>query len=70
MKLQFLLDAISPVRVLGATDKEIHAIHFDSRKVAEGDLFVAQAGTSVDGHAFIAQCAAKGAAAIVLSNAD
>lgn len=70
MKLQFLLDAISPVRVLGATDKEIHAIHFDSRKVVEGDLFVAQAGTSVDGHAFIAQCAAKGAAAIVLSNAD
>ena len=68
MKLQELLNAITPVRVLGATDKEVHAIHFDSRKVGEGDLFVAQAGTAVDGHGFIAQCAEKGASAVVLSN--
>lgn len=68
MKLQELLNAISPVRVLGATDKEVHAIHFDSRKVGEGDLFVAQAGTAVDGHGFIEQCVGKGAAAVVLSN--
>jgi len=70
MKLQELLNAISPVRVLGATDKEVHAIHFDSRKVGESDLFVAQAGTAVDGHGFIAQCVEKGAAAVVLSKAE
>ena len=70
MKLQELLNAISPVRVLGATDKEVHAIHFDSRKVGEGDLFVAQAGTAVDGHGFIEQCVGKGAAAVVLSKAE
>ena len=70
MKLQSLLEVISPLCVVGSTDKEIHAIHFDSRKIGEGDLFVAQAGTAVDGHQFIAQCAEKGAAAIVLSNRE
>ncbi|MBR6018457.1 MAG: UDP-N-acetylmuramoyl-L-alanyl-D-glutamate--2,6-diaminopimelate ligase [Paludibacteraceae bacterium] len=69
MKLQELLTSISPLSVIGATDCEIHAIHFDSRKVAHGDLFVAQAGTAVDGHQFIAQCVEKGARAVVLSNA-
>lgn len=68
MELSVLLSAITPLRVVGATDKEVHAIHFDSRKVGEGDLFVAQAGTAVDGHQFIRQCAEKSAAAIVLSN--
>jgi UDP-N-acetylmuramoyl-L-alanyl-D-glutamate--2,6-diaminopimelate ligase len=70
MKLQSLLEVISPLCVVGSTDKEIHAIHFDSRKIGDGDLFVAQAGTAVDGHQFIAQCAEKGAAAIVLSNRE
>ncbi|MBQ2541385.1 MAG: UDP-N-acetylmuramoyl-L-alanyl-D-glutamate--2,6-diaminopimelate ligase [Paludibacteraceae bacterium] len=70
MKLQSLLEVISPLCVVGSTDKEIHAIHFDSRKIEDGDLFVAQAGTAVDGHQFIAQCAEKGAAAIVLSNRE
>lgn len=70
MNLNVLLSALSPLRVLGATDKEVHAIHFDSRRIGPNDLFVAQAGTAVDGHQFIGQCAEKGAAAIVLSNAD
>lgn len=68
MILNDLLTSITPLRVIGDTNKDITAIQFDSRKVEAGNLFVAQAGTAVDGHQFIASCVEKGAAAIVLSN--
>ena len=68
MTLSELLKAIEPIEVVGSTDKEIHGIHFDSRKIEQGDLFVAQVGTAVDGHTFIDGCVAKGASAIVLSD--
>ena len=68
MILSELLTAIKPIEVIGSTDKEIRGIHFDSRKIGQGDMFVAQVGTAVDGHTFIDGCVAKGAAAVVLSN--
>lgn len=68
MILKDLLTSITPLRVIGDTNKDITAIQFDSRKVEAGNLFVAQAGTAVDGHQFIASCVEKGASAIVLSN--
>ncbi len=68
MILSELLKAVKPIEVIGSTDKEINGIHFDSRKVGQGDLFVAQVGTAVDGHTFIDGCVAKGAAAVVLSD--
>ena len=70
MILSELLKAIQPVQILGATNLDVHAIQFDSRKVEAGDLFVAQAGTAVDGHTFIAVCVEKGASVIVLDNPD
>ena len=70
MLLSELLQVIKPIEVVGATDREIKGIHFDSRKIGEGDLFVAQVGTAVDGHTFIDGCVAKGAAAIVLSKRE
>ena len=68
MILKELLTAIKPIEVVGSTDVEIKGIHFDSRKIGAGDLFVAQVGTAVDGHTFIDGCVAKGAAAVVLSD--
>ena len=68
MLLQELIQAIQPIEVVGSTNIAIRNIHFDSRQIEEGDLFVAQMGTAVDGHHFIEGCAAKGAAAVVLSN--
>ena len=68
MKLSDLLQDIAIVRTIGETDREVTGIQFDSRKVEAGNLFVAQAGTAVDGHTFIEQCVAKGATAIVLDN--
>ena len=70
MQLQELLSVIEPIEVIGSIDKEIKGLHFDSRKVGEGDLFVAQVGTAVDGHTFIDGCVAKGCAAVVLSKRE
>ena len=70
MILSELLTAITPIEVVGSTEKEIRGIHFDSRKVGEGDMFVAQVGTAVDGHTFIEGCVEKGASAIVLSKRE
>ena len=68
MILRELVSVLQPIEVIGSTDKEIHNIHFDSRKVGQEDLFVAQVGTAVDGHTFIDGCVAKGASAVVLSD--
>lgn len=70
MLLSELLSAIEPLEVLGRTDKEIKGLHFDSRQIGEGYMFVAQVGTAVDGHTFISSCVEKGAAAIVLSKRE
>lgn len=67
MKLNTLLTDLN-VQVFGATDIEITGIQFDSRKVEPGNLFVAQVGTTMDGHTFVDGCIAQGAAAVVISN--
>ena len=68
MLLSELLGTIQPIEVIGRTDIQICNLHFDSRQIGAGDLFVAQVGTAVDGHTFIESCVAKGCAAVVLSN--
>lgn len=67
MKLNTLLTDLN-VQVFGATDIDITGIQFDSRKVEPGNIFVAQVGTTMDGHTFVDGCIAKGAAAVVISN--
>lgn len=69
MKLKDLLIGFDVLQVIGNTDIEINGIQSDSRRIQQGQIFVAQTGTTVDGHAFISQCIANGAAAIVLENA-
>lgn len=49
----------------GDTFVEINAIQFDSRKVEQGDVFVAVRGVHVDGHNFIEKALELGAKAIV-----
>jgi UDP-N-acetylmuramoyl-L-alanyl-D-glutamate--2,6-diaminopimelate ligase len=45
---------------------EITGIAYDSRRVGPGDLFVAVQGIRVDGHHYVADAAAKGAAAVAV----
>ncbi len=70
MKLSELIQDIRPLQVVGDADKEITGIAFDSRKVEAGYLFVAQCGTTVDGHQFIQSCIDKGAAAVVCERTE
>ena len=51
--------------VHGAMTVDVKDIQFDSRKVGAGTLFVAQRGTKVDGHSYIAGAVEKGAVAVV-----
>jgi UDP-N-acetylmuramyl-tripeptide synthetase len=50
----------------GDGDVEITGIAYDSRRVGPGDLFVAVQGLRVDGHAYVADAIAKGAAAVAI----
>lgn len=47
---------------------EISGVHSDARNVELGGLFVAIPGTKVDGHSFIEQAIANGAAALVVQD--
>ena len=51
--------------VVGNTSVKINSIQFDSRKIANQDVFVAIKGTVVDGHDFINQVIEQGATAVV-----
>ncbi|MDR1414496.1 MAG: UDP-N-acetylmuramoyl-L-alanyl-D-glutamate--2,6-diaminopimelate ligase [Odoribacteraceae bacterium] len=66
MKLSELLKGV-PVELLQGDDRvEIAGVHFDSRAVREGFLFVAQRGVHADGHAFINRAIEAGAVAVLL----
>ena len=65
MKLSELIKNINPVTVFGDTEVEITGVNIDSRRIAEGHLFVAMKGTQVDGHRFIPKAIEQGAAAIL-----
>jgi UDP-N-acetylmuramoyl-L-alanyl-D-glutamate--2,6-diaminopimelate ligase len=66
VKLATLLQRLpASTQVVGDRDAEVTSLAIDSRAVEPGALFVAVAGERVDGHAFIRDALAKGAAAIV-----
>lgn len=64
--LQHLISAINPIRIIGPTDRTVTSLTDDSRKVADGAMFVAVRGVTVDGHTFIPSLAEKHPAAIVV----
>ena len=64
-KIADILYKVDVVELIGDSDISINQIHFDSRKVKKGDLFVAVNGTQVDGHKFIEACIEAGAIVIV-----
>jgi UDP-N-acetylmuramyl tripeptide synthase len=66
MKLNDLLADWPGVTVDGSREVEIAAVGHDSRTVIPGSLFVCIRGFRQDGHAFIADAAARGAVAIMV----
>ena len=63
--LKDILYKVSLRSTVGDTNVEVSSIAFDSRKVEQGSVFVAVAGTQVDGHQYIAQSVSQGAVAVV-----
>ncbi len=65
MKLNRLLEGLSPQEIFIADNPTITDIVYDSRKVTEGSLFVAVEGFAVDGNTFVSKAVSQGAVAIV-----
>lgn len=64
-KLSQLLLDITPLEVIGETDRNITSIASDSRKAEKDGLFVAVKGTLTDGHKYIPVVASNHVGAIV-----
>jgi UDP-N-acetylmuramoyl-L-alanyl-D-glutamate--2,6-diaminopimelate ligase len=65
MKLEQLIRGIAIEDRRGYFETDIRAITSDSRRVREGDLFVAVRGASSDGHDYIDQALERGALAVL-----
>ncbi|MDQ2892907.1 MAG: Mur ligase domain-containing protein, partial [Pseudomonadota bacterium] len=50
-----------------STDFAVTGVAFDSREVGPGDLFIALTGETTDGHCFLDQAFAQGAAGAIVS---
>ena len=63
--LKDILYKVTLNAVVGGTGMDVNNIHFDSRNIVKGDVFVAIRGSVVDGHNYIDVAIKNGAAAIV-----
>jgi len=64
MKLSTLLSGL-PVTRCDANDPDVWSLSEDSRRVKQGALFFARAGTKTDGRAFVVDAVARGATAVL-----
>ena len=66
MKLSALLAAAPAVQGQTTRDPEVTAVCYDSRRVVPGALFAAICGHRIDGHTFVPDALARGAAALLV----
>lgn len=76
MMLSKLLEGVSVTKMFQTMygkmvvthDVQVNAVHYDSRKIVQSDLFVAIRGTAYDGHIFITHAVNNGAKVVVMDN--
>lgn len=66
MLLQYLIENLDNTEIEGETTLEIGKVEYDSKKIVEGDLFVAIKGYREDGNSYIKEATQKGAKAIIV----
>jgi UDP-N-acetylmuramoyl-L-alanyl-D-glutamate--2,6-diaminopimelate ligase len=66
MRLNDLTAGLPGARLLGGGDAFVDAVEYDSRRVRPGALFVAVPGFRADGHDFLREALAAGAAALLV----
>ena len=64
-QLEDIVKDVELVDQAGSLDRQISSLHFDSRKLEPGSLFVAIKGLTVDGHDYMDQAVEQGARVIV-----
>lgn len=65
MLLSEIVQHLVVTQVSGDQGVQVSKIQFDSRRIEQGDVFVATRGTATDGHDFIPMAIEKGAVAVV-----
>ncbi|MCD8146566.1 MAG: UDP-N-acetylmuramoyl-L-alanyl-D-glutamate--2,6-diaminopimelate ligase [Clostridiales bacterium] len=68
MKLIDLVFRMNYTLVQGSLDSDISALVYDSRKAVPGCIFICMPGAVTDGHQYIPDVLAKGAAAVVVEH--
>jgi UDP-N-acetylmuramyl pentapeptide synthase len=69
LTLGWIAGAVGGRLTAGRVDTEVRDVVIDSRVVGPGDLFVAIKGPRFDGHDFVAEVLARGAAAAIVDSA-
>ncbi len=69
MKIGELLQKLDYEILQGSVDQEMTTLVYDSRQACPGSVFVCISGAVSDGHAYAAQVAQKGAAALIVEHA-
>ena len=64
---RFVADAAGGRVVSGDPDTTFNAVSTDTRSIAPGSLFIALRGERFDGHAFVAEAIARGAAGLLVA---
>lgn len=65
MRLSQLIENLEIKKIYNESDVEITGVHYNSREVTEGGLFVAIKGFVTDGHKYIPSAVKAGAAAVI-----
>ena len=65
MVLNNILKNVKPLHIIGDVEIEVTGVNIDSRRVKEGNLFIAMKGTQMDGHQFIGKAIELGARSVL-----
>lgn len=63
-----LLQNVKPTKIINDGDRPVNGVEFDSRRVREGFVFVAEKGEQTDGHLYISKAVENGAKVVVFED--